>query len=306
VPEVSVVIPTIGRPALVVRAVKSVLAQTVSDLEVIVVIDGPDAETAAALTRIADARLAVLNNPEPLRVGGARNRGVGQARAPWIAFLDDDDEWLPAKLEKQLARATAADAIVMTLSRVVTPRAEYVWPRAIYDNRQPFDEYLFDRRAWFKGHGFIQTSSLMMPRRLFDTLAFNDSRQHEDWELLIRAVKQLGYRVLTVPEALVVHYAEHDRASLSRHYPWQSSLAWLDALGGLITARAYSGFCLTILAPQPAQHGQYGAILPLLARALRRGAPTARQLAMFGAVWLMPMRLRQWIRKWVLATSRRS
>ena len=101
-PEVSVVIPTIGRPALVVRAVESVLAQTLRDLEVIVVVDGPDPETAAALASIADARMKVLSNQVPLRVGPTRNRGVGQATAPWIAFLDDDDAWLPTKLEKRL------------------------------------------------------------------------------------------------------------------------------------------------------------------------------------------------------------
>lgn len=303
-PEVSVVIPTVGRPALVVRAVASVLAQTLRDLEVIVIVDGPDPATTAALAGIADARLTVLSNPVALHAGPARNRGVEQARAPWVAFLDDDDEWLPTKLERQRACAGDEDAIVMTLSRVATPRAAYVWPRTIYDNRQPLDEYLFDRRSWFKGDGFIQTSSLMMPRRLFDRLRFSDRRQHEDWELLIRAVKQLGYRLLTVAEPLVVHYAEHDGPSLSRRYPWQGSLDWLDALGALITPRAYSGFCLTILAPQPARHGQYGALLPLLARALRRGAPTSRQLAMFAAVWLVPMRVRQSIRKLVQGARR--
>lgn len=299
VPEVSVVIPTIARPALVVRAVESALAQTVRDLEVIVVIDGPDDATAAALARVGDPRLTVLSNPTPLHVGRTRNRGVAQARAPWVAFLDDDDAWLPTKLEKQLACAGGADAIVTTLSRVVTPLAEYVWPRAVYDNRQPLDEYLFDRRSWFKGHAFIPTPSLMMPRRLFDTLGFSERRQHEDWELLIRAVKQRGYRILTVPEPLVVVHAEDDRPGLSRRYDWRESLAWLDGLDGLITARAYSGFCLTILAPQPARHGQYGAFWPLLARAFRRGAPTVRQLALFAALWLVPMRARQLIRKLV-------
>ncbi|MBI3514158.1 MAG: glycosyltransferase family 2 protein [Proteobacteria bacterium] len=299
-PEVSVVIPTIGRPALVVRAVASVLAQTLAALEVIVVIDGPDPATKAALAGIADLRLRVFENVTPLHVGGTRNRGVAHATAPWIAFLDDDDEWLPTKLERQRALATDETTIVMTLSRVATPRGDYVWPRAIYDNRQPLDEYLFDRRAWFKGHGFIQTSSLMLPRSLFDRLRFSDQRQHEDWELLIRAVKQYGYRIVTVPEPLVVHYAEHDRPSLSQRYPWQRSLAWLDALDALVTRRAYSGFCLTILAPQPARYGQYGALVPLLARALRHGAPTVRQLMMFVAVWLVPMRARQLIRRLAL------
>jgi hypothetical protein len=267
-----------------------------------VVIDGHDPASRAALGRIADPRLRVLVNQTSLHVAGTRNRGVAEATGRWIAFLDDDDEWLPEKLAKQRALADAQGgsderAIVMTLSRVVTPRGDYVWPRALYDNGEPLDDYLFDRRSWFKGHGFIQTSSLLMPRALFERVRFGSQRQHEDWELLIRLVKREGARILTVPEPLVVHLAEHDRPSLSQHYPWQQSLAWLDGLGDLVTPRAYSGFCLTILAPQPARHGQYGALWPLLTRAVSRGSPTVRQLAMFVAVWLVPMQARQTIRK---------
>ncbi|MBV8166115.1 MAG: glycosyltransferase family 2 protein [Alphaproteobacteria bacterium] len=297
-PDVSVVIPTIGRPALLTRAVASVLAQTLGDLECIVVIDGPDPASVAALARIADPRLRVLVNETSLHVAGTRNRGVAEATGRWVAFLDDDDEWLPEKLAKQ--RALGGDdprAIVMTLSRVVTPRGDYVWPRARYDNAEPLDDYLFDRRSWFKGHAFIQTSSLLMPRALFERVRFGAARQHEDWEMLIRLTKREGARILTVPEPLVVHLAEHDRPSLSQRYPWQQSLAWLDALGDLITPRAYSGFLLTILAPQPARYGQYGAFWPLLSRAFSRGSPTLRQLAMFVAVWLVPMQARQAIRK---------
>jgi GT2 family glycosyltransferase len=297
-PDVSVVIPTIGRPALLARAVASVLAQTLRDLELLVVIDGDDPASLDALAKIADPRLRVLVNATSLHVAGTRNRGVAESTGRWVAFLDDDDEWLPEKLAKQRALAGDDDtAVVMTLSRVVTPRGDYVWPRARYDNAEPLDDYLFDRRSWFKGHAFIQTSSLLMPRALFERVRFGAARQHEDWEMLIRLVKREGARILTVPEPLVVHLAEHDRPSLSQRYPWQQSLAWLDALGDLITPRAYSGFCLTILAPQPARYGQYGALWPLLTRAFTRGSPTLRQLAMFVAVWLVPMQARQAIRK---------
>jgi glycosyltransferase involved in cell wall biosynthesis len=303
-PEVSVIIPTIGRPDLVVRAARSALAQTMSDIEVIVIVDGPDPASAAALAQIADPRLRVLTNPAPLHVGGTRNRGIDESISPWVAFLDDDDEWLPTKLERQLALLADDRTIAMARSLVVTPRGDYVWPRTIYDNRLPLDEYLFDRRSWFKGDGFIQTSALVLPRRLFQGLRFSDHRQHEDWELMIRAVKQQGYRIVTAPEPLVVHYAEHDRPSLSQRYPWRRSLEWLDALGGLITPRAYSGFCLTILAPQPARYRQLDAFLPLLSRSLSRGAPTMRQLAMYLALWLIPMRARHAIRR--LMSARRA
>ena len=84
-PDVSVVIPTRFRPGLVTRAIRSALAQTVDNIEVIVVIDGPDDETVAALAAIGDPRLRALPLPERGGAPNARNMGVREARAPWTA-----------------------------------------------------------------------------------------------------------------------------------------------------------------------------------------------------------------------------
>src|ERR1017187_5273729 len=112
-PLVSVVVPTVRRMTLVVRAINSVLAQTMGDLEVIVVVDGPDPETSAALALIPDRRLRVIHNEISLGPGNARNMGGGVARGFWIAFLNDDDECLPQKLERQLAAAGSPDRRVI-------------------------------------------------------------------------------------------------------------------------------------------------------------------------------------------------
>jgi glycosyltransferase involved in cell wall biosynthesis len=101
-PIVSVVIPTKNRPSLVDRAVRSVLCQTIESLEVVVVVDGPDPETEAVLAKITDARLRVVVLPASGGAPAARNAGFSGARGAWIALLDDDDEWLPNKLERQL------------------------------------------------------------------------------------------------------------------------------------------------------------------------------------------------------------
>ena len=104
-PLVTVVIPTRRRPELVQRALRSVLAQTHTALDVVVVIDGPDPATAEALRNWPDERMRVLQNPAPIGAGAARNRAALEAKGAWIAFLDDDDEWLPDKLARQLAAA---------------------------------------------------------------------------------------------------------------------------------------------------------------------------------------------------------
>ena len=94
-PLVSVVIPTLHRPKLVLRAIHSVLNQTYREIELIVVVDGPDKATVAAVRSIEGPRLRLIVNP--LIVAGARNTGADRATGDWIAFLDDDDEWLPKK-----------------------------------------------------------------------------------------------------------------------------------------------------------------------------------------------------------------
>jgi glycosyltransferase involved in cell wall biosynthesis len=103
-PRVSVVIPTHNRAGLVVRAVRSVLGQTVTDLELIVVDDASTDGTVDALSGIDDARLRVVRLPRNARQAHATNVGIARASGEFVAFLDDDDEWLPDKLEKQLAR----------------------------------------------------------------------------------------------------------------------------------------------------------------------------------------------------------
>jgi glycosyltransferase involved in cell wall biosynthesis len=294
VPAVSVVIPTFNRPALLARAVDSVLAQTMADLELIVVVDGPDPATSAYLETVTDPRLKPIVAKEKLGAAGARNTGAATASAPWVAFLDDDDEWLPEKLAKQLAIAPAGPAIVMTLSHVVTPEGSFVRPARPYDPVQPFDEWLFDRTTWTKGGlNFMQTSSLMMPRALFDRLQFRHIKVHEDWELAIRAIKQEGLGLVTVPEPLVIHYVGEARPSLSKEATWRGSLAWADAMRDVLTPRAYAGFVLTSVGQGAANNGAFGAVLPLLGAAFGRGRPTAKQLFRFGMTWMVPKTLRR-------------
>src|ERR1700676_1259948 len=104
-PLISAVIPTRNRPQLLTRAVYSALQQTYSNLEVIVVVDGTDSVTMEALARISDPRLRVIVLSQNQGGSNARNAGVQAALGEWIAFLDDDDQWMPNKTACQLALA---------------------------------------------------------------------------------------------------------------------------------------------------------------------------------------------------------
>src|SRR5262249_54047335 len=123
------------------------------------------------------------------------------------------------------------------------------------DNSTSLDDYLFDRRSLLKGPGFIQTSSYLLPRRLFDEVRFNAESAHDDWEFVLRLSKQAGARIETVPEVLVVLYFEKEErpSSTSRTWSWSRSLRWIDSMQPIITRRAYSGFCLGVVGSRAAR-----------------------------------------------------
>jgi glycosyltransferase involved in cell wall biosynthesis len=112
-PEVSVIIPTFNRRAMVLEAIDSVLGQSMTSFELIVIDDGSTDGTAEHLGRLTEIRIERI---EHRGSAAARNRGVKMARAPLIAFLDSDDLWAPTKLERQLAfmRANTKCAISQT------------------------------------------------------------------------------------------------------------------------------------------------------------------------------------------------
>lgn len=102
-PLVSVVIPTYDRAAMVVEAVNSVLAQSLSDLEVLVVDDGSTDDTESAVRSLRDSRLRYMakGNGGP---GAARNFGIAQVAGKYLAFLDSDDLWPPNYLAVMVGR----------------------------------------------------------------------------------------------------------------------------------------------------------------------------------------------------------
>jgi glycosyltransferase involved in cell wall biosynthesis len=106
-PTVAVVVPTRNRRHLLALTLRSVLDQRGVDIEVLVVDEGSSDGTADLVRSLGDDRVRLLRNDEPTGVSAARNRGIGAARAPWVAFVDDDDLWGPDKLRAQLGAVTA-------------------------------------------------------------------------------------------------------------------------------------------------------------------------------------------------------
>lgn len=297
-PLVSVIIPTRNRADLLPRAVASVLAQSMGALELLVVVDGPDAATLAWLAGVADARLRVLALKAPGGAARARNEGAAAARGAWIALLDDDDCWAPGKLQRQLALAAGRrDVVVSCRSRIISGNRCEIWPLRCFANDMPFGRYLFDRRRWFAGDTYVQSSSLMLPRDLFLRAPFPAGSPHDDWEFVLRLCGEQGAALLTAPEALVDVHLGQARPTLSGGTPWRDSLAWAWRMRTLLTAPGFSGFVLCVVAPRAAEAGDYAALPGLLWQALRAGRPGLMQLVVFFALSAVPPRLRRLLRR---------
>jgi len=200
-PEISVIIPTYNRRDMVSRALASVLVQEDVDLEVLVVDDGSDDGTVEALLSVRDPRVRVLVQESNRGVSAARNRGIAEARAPWLAFLDDDDFWAPDRLARHLEAATASWADWVCGPVLVVRGLEVVGRIPAAD-----DSGMAERlRA---GTASVTPSAVSARAALVREVGGFDERlsAYADWDLWIRLGRRgtLGW----CPDALVA-YSEH-------------------------------------------------------------------------------------------------
>ena len=105
-PEVSVVVPTHNRVALLQLTLRTILDQHGVDFDVVVVDDGSSQDVGQTVAALADHRVRVIRHDHARGVSTARNHGAAEATGNWLAFCDDDDLWAPHKLKRQLAAAS--------------------------------------------------------------------------------------------------------------------------------------------------------------------------------------------------------
>jgi len=206
---VSVVIPTRNRRERLERAIKSAQAQTWPNLEIIVVDDASTDGTPAYLQneQAADSRVRFIRNDVPQGGAGARNTGISVAKGKYVAFLDDDDLWLPEKMEKQLALMTASpDASAASCGFIVE--------RALLPNLQvrlvpPSSEQ--DILKWNRLGG----ASMCLAKRsvLLDVGGFDRMLPSgQDWDLWIK-LYQAG--AVLVSDEPLVRYVSHQEGRIS-------------------------------------------------------------------------------------------
>ncbi len=200
-PMVSVIIPVYNDAATLATAVRSVLAQTFQDFEIIIVDDGSTENISAALDGLHTVRLRLLRHAQNKGAAAARNTGIRHATGRYIALLDRDDIWMPDKLERQLKILEAADdhtkacCTSYLLLRLGDTRCE----------KRP----LLAKEDWYShllwGCDLSPGSTLVVKRDCFEEMGLfdEDFRRLEDWDWLLRYAGRYSLSVIEDPLAQV-------------------------------------------------------------------------------------------------------
>jgi glycosyltransferase involved in cell wall biosynthesis len=275
-------------------AIDSVRKQTLQDFEIIVVVDGEAGTESADLVRgISDARVRCIVNATPAGGSEARNIGMREARADWIALLDDDDEWLPEKLEKQKRAAdTSPDAAVTVFTCLYIYRTrgapDMVRPRRLPAPGEAATDFMFDYLCYFQTSTFFCSKELMMRVPFTKDMALF---QDIDW--FLRVMRDPRARLVVLPEVLSIYLSPEGRQSIISGSRWEARIEWGRDHRALMSRRAYSRFVVGSCAGRAAQQrsGLRG-LAVLLYECVWHGAATPKLVLLLCATFCISPDLR--------------
>ena len=277
-PRVSVVMPTHNRSTMLARAIDSVLAQTFSDLELIVVDDGSSDSTAELLAGIEDPRLISITLKRRGGAAAARNTGIRRASGELIAFQDSDDEWMSTKLKRQLAELDAHGAAVGAVGGrwlAGDGAGALQIASAGLKRGDGYEADLLDGRC-------LITPVWLIRRTLLDELGLFDERMPclEDWDLMLRLSQRT--RMRAVPDTVLVKYGAPDSlgADIDRRMPAMEEILRRHGERFLDHPRRHASYCLE-LAYLCVLRGRLRAAARYALRSLRRRGASRSLLVAF-------------------------
>lgn len=203
-PKVSIIMPTYNRGWIIERAVKSILAQTYTDFELLIIDDGSMDNTSEVLSTIKDSRIRVKTLERNMHVSVARNHGIALSSGELIAYLDTDNVWYPNYLEVMVSEFTKE--YVMTYSGQNTflvggtKEDLQILGRAIRYAR-------FNPTTLSKSN-FIDINCVMHTKKLLQEVGMFDEnlKTCEDWDLFARIAIAHPFEVKLVNQVLGEYY----------------------------------------------------------------------------------------------------
>lgn len=183
-PLVSVIMPAYSSERFIGDAISSVLAQTVTDWELIVIDDGSRDRTVEIVSDYAkkDPRIHLMVNEKNMGAGNTRNRGLDVCRGEYVALLDSDDYWQPQMLEKMIARARETQADILYCSYAIVDE----------NGRKLCNDFIVPAETDFHKsmiRSVITCSTVLLTKRIAKNHRFPTDLYHEDialWFQLLR------------------------------------------------------------------------------------------------------------------------
>ncbi len=198
-PKVSVVLPTYNRAQYLDRAISSVLNQSFSDFELIIVDDASTDDTEKVVSMFNDDRIKYIKNEKNLGGAGARNVGIKHAKGDFIAFQDSDDEWHPEKLKEQMEVFKKAEpdvAVVYTAFIRKVGDKEFIVPPPSVKKKEGniYRELLYHVN-------FVGTPTAVVRKKAIEKVGGFDQRfpRLQDWDLFLRLAKHYKFKFISKP-----------------------------------------------------------------------------------------------------------
>jgi len=206
-PEVSIIIPTYKRPAILKRALKSVLNQSYTNFELIVINDDLhcDNRLRFLIKDLGDSRIKYYRNNRTKGANGARNTGILKSKGNYICFLDDDDEWFPEKIEIQLQKLQSLELDkwgAVYCNRIILNNRKWISAGELFEGNLQF-KILTQKISLNAG------STLMISKTALDDVGLFDEElvRHQELEFLLRFFEK--YKIGVVTQELAKIYGHN-------------------------------------------------------------------------------------------------
>jgi glycosyltransferase involved in cell wall biosynthesis len=214
-PLVSVVVTTYNRPGKCKRALQSVERQTYDRIEIVVVEDGTDTDVKEWLSESLPSA-SYIRHDENKGLATARNTGLDKAKSKFVAYLDDDDEWKPQRIDKQIdAFYSIAESDRDEVGVVYCGRERRTPNGDIIDIEHPENEGVLSESIKAQGASTLPSTFLFNREALDSVGGFDDSLpssiDHDIWMSLAVA----GYRAITVDDPLVINYESPSKEAMT-------------------------------------------------------------------------------------------
>ena len=212
-PKVSVIIPTYNRDNYLYSAIKSVLNQTFEDFEIIIVDDASTDNTRQVVDKFDDKRIRYIRHKENKGGSAARNTGIKRSKGKFIAFLDDDDMWMPSKLEKQLdlINKNLEIGAVYTRTCIINKSDKIIWFKSPSLRGNIFLDIL-------KKNYVGSCSKVLVRKECFNRIGLFDENlpAGQDWDMWIRLAKHHQFDYVNEP---LVLYRVHEKRISTNPFP---------------------------------------------------------------------------------------